>query len=60
MAAEPDRENILVTLKPISNLVLIGGHENLLQPQTDLNAPFIRASVDQFQASYSVAKFRLS
>lgn len=57
--AEPDRENILVTLKPISNLILNGGHENLLQPQTDLNAPFIRATVDQFQASYSVAKFRL-
>jgi len=57
--AEPDRENILVTLKPISNLVLIGGHENLLQPQTDLNAPFIRATVDQFQSSYSIAKFRL-
>lgn len=58
-AAEPDRENILVTLKPISNLILNGGHENLLQPQTDLNAPFIRASVDQFQSSYTVAKFRL-
>ncbi len=58
-AAEPDRENILVTLKPISNLVLNGGHENLLQPQADLNAPFIRASVDQFQSSYTVAKFRL-
>lgn len=58
-AAEPDRENILVTLKPISNLILNGGHENLLQPQTDLNAPFIRASVDQLQSSYTVAKFRL-
>jgi hypothetical protein len=58
-AAEPDRENILVTLKPVSNLVLIGGHENLLQPQTDLNAPFMRATVDQLQSSYSVARFRL-
>ncbi|HEV2992247.1 MAG TPA: hypothetical protein VG759_27685 [Candidatus Angelobacter sp.] len=58
-AAEPDRENILVTVKPLSSLVLIGGHENLLQPQTDLNAPFLRATVDQFQSSYTVAKFRL-
>ena len=58
-AAEPDRENILVTIKPVSSLVLIGGHQNLLQPQTDLNAAFLRASVDQFQASYNVAKFRL-
>jgi hypothetical protein len=58
-AAEPDRENILVTLKPTSNLSLIGGHENLLQPQTDLNAPFMRASVDQLQSNYTVAKFRL-
>src|SRR5258708_4282486 len=58
-AAEPDRENLLVTVKPISSLVLIGGHQNLLQPQTDLNAPFLRATVDQFQSSYTVAKFRL-
>jgi hypothetical protein len=58
-AAEPDRENILVTVKPVSNLVLIGGHQNLLQPQMELNAPFLRATVNQFQSSYTVAKFRL-
>jgi hypothetical protein len=58
-AAEPDRENLLVTVKPISSLILIGGHQNLLQPQTDLSAPFLRATVDQFQSSYTVAKFRL-
>ena len=57
--AEPDRENLLVTVKPFSSLVVIAGHQNLLQPQTDLNAPFLRASVNQFQSSYSVAKFRL-
>jgi hypothetical protein len=58
-AAEPDRENLLVTIKPVSSLVVIAGHQNLLQPQTDLNAPFLRASVDQFQSSYTIAKFRL-
>jgi hypothetical protein len=57
--AEPDRENILVTIKPVSNLVVIAGHQNLLQPQQELNAPFLRATVDQFQSSYTVAKFRL-
>jgi hypothetical protein len=58
-AAEPDRENLLVTVKPVSSLILIGGHQNLLQPQTDLNAPFLRATVDQFQSSYTIAKFHL-
>lgn len=58
-AAEPDRENLLVTVKPVSNLVVIAGHQNLLQPQIDFNAPFLRATVDQFQADYNVAKFRL-
>jgi len=58
-AAAPDRENLLVTIKPISNLVVIADHENLLQPQVDFNAPFLRATVDQFQADYNIAKFRL-
>ncbi len=58
-AAEPDRENLLVTVKPVSSLVLIAGHQNLLQPQMDLNAPFLRATADQFQSSYTVAKFHL-
>lgn len=58
-AAEPDRENLLVTIKPVSSLVLIAGHQNLLQPQMELSAPFLRATVDQFQSSYTIAKFRL-
>ncbi len=57
--AEPDRENLLVTVKPFSSLVVIAGHQNLLQPQTDLNAPFLRATVNQLQSSFTVAKFRL-
>jgi hypothetical protein len=58
--SEPDRENLLVTVKPYSSLVLTAGHENFLAPQgNDLNAPFERASVDQFQSSYDLAKFRL-
>jgi hypothetical protein len=58
-AAEPDRENILVTVKPYSSIVLTAGHENFLAPQGNLNAPFQRASVDQFQSSFDVARFRL-
>jgi len=58
-AAEPDRENILVTVKPYSSIVLTAGHENFLAPQDNLNAPFQRASVDQLQSSFDVARFRL-
>ena len=58
-AAEPDRENILVTVKPYSSIVLTAGHENFLAPQGNLNAPFQRASVDQLQFSFDVARFRL-
>jgi len=57
--SEPDRENILVTVKPYSSLVLTAGHENFLAPQGELNAPFQRASVDQLQSSFDLARFRL-
>lgn len=57
--SEPDRENLLVTVKPYSSLVLSAGHENFLAPQGSLNAPFERASVDQLQSSFELAKFRL-
>ena len=58
-ASEPDRENILVTVKPYSSLVLTAGHENFLAPQGDLTAPFERAGVDQLQSSFDLARFRL-
>jgi hypothetical protein len=58
-ASEPDRENLLVTVKPYSSLELTAGHENFLAPQDNLNAPFERASVDQLQSSFDLAKFRL-
>jgi hypothetical protein len=58
-ASEPDRENILLTVKPYSSLVLTAGHENFLAPQGSLSAPFERASVDQVQSSFDVAQFRL-
>jgi hypothetical protein len=57
--AEPDRENIVATIKPFSSLVLTAGHQNFLSPQTDLTAPFLRASVDQLQSSFDLAKFRM-
>jgi hypothetical protein len=58
-ASEPDRENILVTVKPYSSLVLTAGHENFLAPQGSLTGPYQRASVDQLQSTFDVAKFRL-
>jgi hypothetical protein len=58
-ASEPDRENLLVTLKPYSSLVLTAGHENFLAPQGSLTGPYQRASVDQLQSSFDLAKFRL-
>jgi len=58
-ASEPDRENFLVTVKPYSSLELTAGHENFLAPQGNLSAPFERATVDQLQSSFDLAKFRL-
>jgi hypothetical protein len=59
-AAEPDRENVVATIKPWSSLVLTAGHENFVAPPVNnLNAPFFRATVDQFQSSYDWAQFRL-
>src|SRR5262249_4252656 len=61
-AAEPDRENVVATIKPIpaSSLVLTAGHENFVAPPVNnLNAPFSWATVDQFQSSYDWAQFRL-
>jgi hypothetical protein len=58
-ASEPDRENILVTVKPYSSLVLTAGHENFLAPQGSLTGPYERASVDQLQSSFDLARFRL-
>ena len=58
-AAEPDRENVLVTVKPYSSLVLTAGHENFLSPVGNLTGPFQRASVDQLQSSFDLAGFRL-
>ena len=59
-AAEPDRENVVATIKPWSSLVLTAGHENFVAPPVNnLNAPFSRATVDQFQSSYDLAQFRL-
>jgi hypothetical protein len=58
-ASEPDRENLLVTVKPRSSMIFTAGHENFLAPQGSLTAPFQRASVDQVQASFDLAQFRL-
>src|SRR6266481_121199 len=58
-AAEPDRANVLVTVKPYSSLVLTAGHENFLSPVGSLTGTFQRAGVDQLQSSFDLARFRL-
>lgn len=58
-AAEPDRENVLLTVKPYSSLVLTAGHENFLSPAGSLTGTFQRAGVDQLQSSFDLARFRL-
>jgi len=58
-ASEPDRENILLTVKPYSSLVLTAGHENFLSPVGSLTGTFQRAGVDQLQSSFDLARFRL-
>jgi len=59
-STEADGGNILVTVKPYSSIVFTAGHQNFLAPQgTDLNTPFQRASVDQLQTGFDIARFRL-
>jgi hypothetical protein len=53
LLAEPDRENVLVTVKLFSYLTLTGGRQNYLVPQYPLNTN-VRSSVDQAGASLNV------
>lgn len=47
--AEPDRENVLVTVRPLNFITLSGGHQNYLVPQFP-STTNIRSSVDQGSA----------
>jgi hypothetical protein len=58
-ASEPDRENVLLTVKPYSSLVLTAGHQNFLSPVGSLTGTFQRAGVNQLQSSFDLAGFRL-
>ncbi len=58
LAPELDRENLVVSVKPFSGAVLIAGRQNLLQPQSDPNAAFLHATVNQLQTSFDAAQFR--
>lgn len=52
--AEPDRENILVTVRPSSFLTLSGAHQNYLVPQFP-STTNVRSSVDQGSAGLRVS-----
>jgi len=56
--SEYARENILVTLKPHAGMIFVLGHQNLLQPQSDLSLPFLRGTVNQIQGAFDFAHFR--
>src|SRR5713226_9640358 len=55
--SEPDRENILVTLRPKPFFDLTAGHLNFLEPAPGMQ-PGIRATVDEFSANAAGAGFR--
>ena len=50
--------NILATIKPRRSIVLVAGHQNLLQPQYQINLPFVRATVDQLQGGFEFRQLR--
>src|SRR5207237_10449453 len=52
ISSEVDGANILATVKPKRDWVIIGGHQNFLQPQSESNAPFLRAGVNTVQSNY--------
>lgn len=50
--------NILATFKPRRSIVLVAGHQNLLQPQYDISLPFVHATVDQLQGGFEFRQLR--
>jgi hypothetical protein len=51
--AEPDRENVLVTVRPLNFITLSGAHQNYLVPQFP-STTNVRSSVDQGSAGIRV------
>lgn len=49
--------NLLASVKPRRNIVLVAGHQNLLQPQFSANLPFLRATVNQLQGAFEFRQF---
>jgi hypothetical protein len=59
LLSEPDRENALITLKPIRYFSITGARQNFLTPLNDSYSTNVRSSVDQATASLDVAGFGL-
>lgn len=55
LLAEPDRENVLITVRPLHFLSLTGSHQNYLVPQSSTqqepNPVNVRSSINQISAS---------
>jgi hypothetical protein len=49
--------NVLATVKPHRGVVIVAGHQNLLQPQYDTSLPFVRATVNQLQGGFDFRQF---
>ena len=50
--------NVLAAIKPGRGIVLVAGHQNLLQPQYSAGLPFVRATVNQLQGAFEFHQFR--
>jgi hypothetical protein len=59
LVAEPDRENVLITLKPFDSITMTGAHQNFLVPQYP-SAENVRSSVDQGTAAVQIYKVLLN
>ncbi len=50
--------NVLAAINPHRGVVVVAGHQNLLQPQYNTSLPFVRATVDQLQGGFEFRQFR--
>jgi len=59
LMSEPDRENVLVTVRPSRYFTVSGGRQNYLTPLENTQTS-VRSSVDQVSSAVQVAGFGLS
>ncbi len=59
VSTEVDGANLVVTLRPRSNVTVTAGHQNFLEPNLAVNQEAARASVNNLQASATLNGFRM-